>query len=187
MENASRALIMAATVLLGIMIMTVGIVLFSTFGNFSSETMQALEDKQIAEFNAQFTKYYYKEDENITGTDDLDPHLYVTIHDIVSVANLAKENNTQYGFADTEEKSNESSYIQIDVTLNDKNGKEVTKENFEKLSKGDYTEYIKQNDIFLIGNNPNNPTKKKFFCNNIEYSTITKKVIYMQFLPAKKY
>ena len=48
MENASKALIMAATVLLGVMIISVGVALFNTFSEFGRDTLQKVEDKRIA-------------------------------------------------------------------------------------------------------------------------------------------
>ena len=44
MENASKALIMAASVLLGLMIISVGVALFNTFSEFSRDTLDKVED-----------------------------------------------------------------------------------------------------------------------------------------------
>ena len=58
MENASKALIMAATVLLGLMIISVGVALFNTFSEFSRDTLEKVADKKVAEFNNNYIKYY---------------------------------------------------------------------------------------------------------------------------------
>ena len=42
MENASKALIMAASVLLGVMIISFAVYLFSTFGSYSNEVYLCL-------------------------------------------------------------------------------------------------------------------------------------------------
>jgi len=58
MENASKALIMAASVLLGLMIISIGVTLYSTFADFSRTTLEKVEETKLAEWNNQFLKYY---------------------------------------------------------------------------------------------------------------------------------
>ena len=82
MENASRALLMAATVLISVMVISLGTYLFATFGNYSKQINSNLSSKQKQEFNAQFTKY--------EGGDPC------TVYDIVTVINLARNSNNQY-------------------------------------------------------------------------------------------
>lgn len=82
MENASKALIMAAEVLIGILVISLMVYLFATFGSNSAKINKQLEDNKLAEFNSQYDKYVNKDD--------------VTIYDIITVTNLAKENNEYY-------------------------------------------------------------------------------------------
>lgn len=82
MENASKALLMAGGVLLGILILSLAVYLFSNFGGASSRIHDNIEENQTAQFNSQFTKYVGNEN--------------VTIHDVVTMANLATENNKYY-------------------------------------------------------------------------------------------
>ena len=82
MENASRALMMAAGVLIGILILSLAIYLFTNFGAASAEAHRRNEENQISQFNAQFTSYVGRTD--------------ITIHDIVTVINLARNNNETY-------------------------------------------------------------------------------------------
>ena len=82
MENASKALIMAAGVLIGILILSLAVYLFANFGSASAEAHKQNELNQINQFNSQFTKYEGKAD--------------ITIHDIVTIANLAKNNNQEH-------------------------------------------------------------------------------------------
>ena len=84
MENASKALLMAGGVLLGIMIISLGVLLFTNFGGTSSRIHDNIEANQIAQFNSQFTQYVGKEN--------------VTIYDVITMANLATENNKYYEF-----------------------------------------------------------------------------------------
>lgn len=84
MENASNALIMAASVLIGLVIISLAVYLFVSFGSTSAEIHKEKEQQTLNEFNAQFTSY-----EGKGG---------ITIYDVVSVANLATESNRYYEF-----------------------------------------------------------------------------------------
>lgn len=81
MENASKALLMAAGVLIGVLILSLAVFLFVNFGGTSARIHDTVQKNQLAKFNTQFTNYETKES--------------VTIYDIVSVANLATENNRE--------------------------------------------------------------------------------------------
>ena len=82
MENASKALLMAAGVLVGILVLSLAAYLFVTFGKSSAELHQQIETDRLSEFNNQFTSYEEKED--------------ITIYDVITVANLATDNNKYY-------------------------------------------------------------------------------------------
>lgn len=81
MENASKALLMAAGVLIGILILSLAVYLFISFGGTSADIHDKVQKDQLAKFNTQFTNYETKDS--------------VTIYDIISVANLATENNKE--------------------------------------------------------------------------------------------
>lgn len=85
MENASKALIMAAGVLVAIMLISIGTYIFSTFSEFAKNTEEEIFGHQRAEFNSQFTQY------ETTSC---------TIYDIVSLANYAKNYNEKLNPAD---------------------------------------------------------------------------------------
>ena len=57
MENASKALMMAAGVLIGLLILSLAVFLFTNFGAASAEAHRKNEENQINQFNAQFTVY----------------------------------------------------------------------------------------------------------------------------------
>ena len=59
--------------------------LFATFGNYSKNINDNINQKEKQEFNAQFTKY------ETSGTGEL-----CTVYDIVTIINLAKNCNDQY-------------------------------------------------------------------------------------------
>ena len=81
MENASKALLMIAGVLLGVLILTIMVYVFNHFGNYNQEVMEEMREKDIQAFNNNFYKF-----ESTTG--DI---IKVTMHDIVGLVKFAKE------------------------------------------------------------------------------------------------
>lgn len=122
MENASNALIIAGGMLVGILIISLAVYLFIDFGTTSAEVHEQKEIQQLVEFNSQFTVY--------EGRTDL------TIHDIVTIAGYALENNEYYGY-NSKNDSDKENYIS--VTLISDNG---TTRNFEDNLKKDYNARI---------------------------------------------
>ena len=118
MENASKALIMAAAILIGIIVLSLGVYLFVTFGKSAAETEEQNRQTQIAQFNSQFTKY--------------DKQTDTTIYDILTVANLAQENNRNYGL-NASNANNQSSYY-IYVYANTNSGSTADFTDFENNS-----------------------------------------------------
>lgn len=82
MENVSKALLMIGGVLIGVLILSLAVYLFATFGAESQKVHKQIEKQQLVEYNSKYTIY--------TGRTDL------TIYDVISVANLAKQNNEYY-------------------------------------------------------------------------------------------
>lgn len=165
MENASKALIMAAEILVGVMIISIGVYLFNVFGKYSADTTQKIYDAQIAEFNNQFLKFY---GERINADGKSEP-IKVTIHDIASLANLAQKNNIQYEITNEPGYSENTYYIQIDCG---------NKKNLEKYTNDKLVELIKANDIDVTTNET-----KYYKC--VEYNVneeTTKTVNYMKFV-----
>ena len=114
MENASKALLMAAGVLIGILILSLAVYLFVTFGGRSAELHQQIEVDRLNQFNGQFTSYQGKDD--------------VTIYDVITVANLAKSNNEYY---ELESQTNDNYYITVQVS-ND-NGQKFNLEKYTQI------------------------------------------------------
>ncbi len=166
MENASKALIIAASVLLGIMIISVAVALFNSFGGSSREIMNEIERGKIAEFNTQFFKYYGENYNTETGEIE---KIKITSHDIVTLTNLAKKSNIEYEVQEQNSKSDNSYYIQIDV----KNRKNLEKLNEEKL-----IEFLQENSY---KENTESETKY-YYIENIETSTVSGRVIYVKIL-----
>lgn len=139
MENASKALLMVATVLVGILILSIGVYLFSIFGDFSSETAKQIEEKKISEFNAQFYKYLGQKE--------------CRAHDIVTVANLANENNKNNEYTDSDRNTG-TYYIKVIV-----DGK-----SYEGETNDTYMQFLKDNPV------------TNFECTKVEINNNTKLV-----------
>ncbi len=133
MENASKALLMAAGVLIGILILSLAVFLFANFGAASAEAHKQNEENQIQQFNVQFTAYQGRTD--------------ITIHDIVTVANLAKSTNQSFGLTE----QTENNYY-ITVSAKTKSGNKKSKmENYssqqlDDLVKSDLDNLVTRDD-----------------------------------------
>lgn len=126
MENASKALIMAGGVLIGILVLSLAVYLFANFGATAANIHSQIEEQQVVEFNAQFTKYQQN----------------ATIYDIITLNNLAKQNNENY--------NDDSNYsITISIDNSQLNGSEKE----------------------LIESNTNNGNLTYFECKTIKYHT----------------
>lgn len=146
MENATKALIMAAGVLMGIVILSLAVYEFTSFGISSKEIHKANEETRLNEFNSQFTKYEGKDD--------------VTIYDVITVANLAKENNSYYEFSPRILDQNTGKDLYISVIL-DNNSIENQDQSTYKL-KIDSEYNSKYTCIATISNDTGRVYKVKF-------------------------
>lgn len=82
MENASKALLMSAGILIGVVILSLAVFLYTSFSSSTAEMERQIESDQINNFNSKFLAYDGKEE--------------LTIYDIYTVANLAEESNKNY-------------------------------------------------------------------------------------------
>ena len=82
MENASNALLLAAGVLIGVLILSLMVYLFIDFGSTSAEINSQITEQQLLQFNSKFTSYEGQEE--------------LTIYDVITVASYANENNIYY-------------------------------------------------------------------------------------------
>lgn len=83
MENATNGLIMAGSVLIGVIIISLFVYLFSNIGSITKEFQENVDLGAVQKFNQPFEKYI--------GRDDL------TAHDLLTVYNLAKQANDEAG------------------------------------------------------------------------------------------
>lgn len=145
MENASKALIMAGGVLIGILIISLAVYLFTDFGSTSAQINAQNSQKQITEFNSKFTSYEeYK---------DKDGNWKITIYDIITLASYAKENNQYYEDTSEEQIKVKIDNIEIQDNTNDRNQELINKYTSDgilkkfKCSKVEYNTRGKVNSI----------------------------------------
>lgn len=172
MENASKALIMAASILLGVMIISVGVALFNSFAGFSLDIANEIEKSRTEQFNVQFLKYYgadYNEE-----TEKIEA-IKLTTHDVVTLANLAQKNNIEYDVQEQTMKTDNSYYVQMVVIEN---------KNFEKSSEDELTQFIQDNNMYY--NSENKLATKYYYVNSIEVSKKTGRVIYIEIQEVKQ-
>lgn len=115
MENASKALIMAAGVLIGVLILSLAVYLFASFGTSSAQVHKQNEENQLNEFNTQFTSYEGREE--------------ITIYDVITVKNLADQNNRQY---ELDSSTNSNFYITVRLGNSSINNNKVKEEELIK-------------------------------------------------------
>lgn len=147
MENASKALIMAGGMLIGIIIISIGVILFAAFGGTSRNIQEQVDSRVLAEFNNNFEKYL--------GSN-------CTIHDIVSLANFARKNNADMEY-DRVNDANKADYVHVFLKNID----------LSQIDPNDAT----YGDSALLSQNSTIGSEIKYYkCTKIEYNQETKRV-----------
>lgn len=159
-ENASNALVMAGGVLLAIMILSLIVVSFKSSADFAKDYEENIEQLNLQAFNNQFEIYNNRSD--------------LTIRDIVTVANLARDMNKKNG-VENDEKS--PYYIKVRIYGETKK--------LEKSSKEDLVAYMESHTFKEFNKDNAQADLQKYKCvgisdngmkEGIGYSDITKKV-----------
>ena len=130
MENAAKALIMAASVLIAIVIISAFILMMSNLTSYQESSYQSNLSEQIAEFNNQFVTY---DRSDIRGSD------------MISLMNRVSDYNTRYvnseGFTE----------MQITIKMNGYNDELAFDGTNRIITQSEYT----QDNIYLIVGQPN--------------------------------
>ncbi len=130
MENAAKALIMAASVLIAIVIISAFILMMSNLTSYQESSYQSNLSAQIAEFNNQFVTY---DRSNIRGSD------------MISLMNRVSDYNIRYvnseGFTE----------MQITIKMNGYNDELAFDGTNRIITESQYT----QDNIYLIVGQPN--------------------------------
>ena len=158
MENASKALLMAAGVLIAIMVLSMGVYLYTTIGTYVRESQARIEQQSLDKFNAQF--YNYQSDENEV----------FSFQDVVTVANIAYENNCKNEVLNSVGKSD---YVQVSVTGYNADD--------ERLVGGTINLEMYVGDSKVLANILKKNYKLNYKCTSIEVNQDTKKVCKISF------
>lgn len=94
MENAVKALLIAAGVLMGMMIVSIGVSLYTSLSEYVESTQNEIAMTELQQFNDQFFKYINYNDSTRTT------EFTITIQDVVTAANTARENNKFYDLSE---------------------------------------------------------------------------------------
>lgn len=81
MENASKALLIAAEILVGILLLSLMAGLFFVFDNYQQKTQENINAKEVHEFNSRFQAYENKE---------------LTPQDVLTIFNMINEYNLKF-------------------------------------------------------------------------------------------
>lgn len=149
MENATKAMLIAAGVLIGVMILSLGVALFSELQEYVESSHEAMRFTELKAFNNQFTVYLDRE---------------LTIQDVVTVANMAHENNMEYNITDS---------IEIDEVRGDSSSVYVA----VYLDGGSIEANIQDILTQLLADN----TKTKYTCSGLTISEVTGRVYEVNF------
>ena len=141
MENASKALIMAAGVLITILVASLWIFVFRQMASGVSDVNKIMETSEITEFNQQFLKY--------DGRTDLN------IHDVITIINISRNNDKQGTYP-----------VHVEVKMENHPKNSVTNSDLSKWKDNQ----LKNLMLYEINNgNSSGTTYRKYSC-EVKYS-----------------
>ena len=154
MENAVKALYIAAGVLMGVMVLSLGVALFASLQNYVDSSKEQIEFNELNSFNTQFNKYV----NYANGVKQFD----LTIQDVITAAGKAYENNSSYNI-DTNVWGESPNSLYVSVYLN---GRRI-----DTTIKDEMAKFLNDN----LG--------KTYRCteSNLKYSDITARVYIVEF------
>lgn len=134
MENASKALLMAAGVLIGVVLLSLLAYLFTTYGDTADTIQKQIELGQIQNFNNKFLAY--------------DGQTTLTIYDINTVVNMVADSNKKYGLTEPEDNNYYISVYMGNKQIENDNDFRTIVRNMENK---DSQEYIDKKNNSLYG------------------------------------
>lgn len=146
MENASKALLMAVAILIGIIILSSAVYLINSYITFARNYEELRETNKMEEFNAKFIAYSRALDKK---DDKWFEKNGVTMQEILSLVNIAKDFNDSNGVT-----VNESQYIKVKVKVGNASKDTIelttaTNKEINSLLDGTYNNiFDNYNDIF---------------------------------------
>lgn len=146
-ENSTNALMIAAGVLISVMIISVAVYLFKSSADFAQSYYADIDSKTTQAFNNEFEIY---------NTDN------VTIQDMVSLANFARDTNIKNG---VENDKNNSIYIQVILYNGSKH--------LETMDREELYQFMEENTF--IDNDPSKG-EQKYRCKGVEYDENSQRI-----------
>ena len=122
MENATKALYIASGVLIGVMILSLGVMLFSSLQSYVAEYKSQIEFNELNSFNSKYQVY-------------ADDGKILTIQDVVTVAGMAYEDNSSFDVDPNNWGEISQNSLYIGVFLNGTRIDQTIKENLQILLK----------------------------------------------------
>lgn len=105
MENATKAMFIAAGVLIGVMILSLGAALFTSLNSYVKSSHEEIKFNELNNFNTQFTKY--------VNYANGDKQFDILIQDVITAANIAFQNNMSYNLTSTERGNASNTYVAV--------------------------------------------------------------------------
>ena len=131
MENASKALIMAGGILIGILVLTLAIYLFINFSHQAEQTYNQIKENQLNQFNNAFV--------SLEQTNDGGGH--ITIYDVISIAKKAREYNDSNDLIDGDE-----NYVKVFLGSTLISDRDIDENEFYTLIEADRGEMSQSNN-----------------------------------------
>lgn len=139
MENASKALIMAGEILIGIIVLGILAFVIVSFGRYSSDMHKRIANQEVYKFNSNFLSYSGRVD--------------ITSQEIATIINFAKRENDNNNLSRNNSENNEA---YIDIIIDNKS--------FFKDNK-----YIKKDSDYDIATSFNKCVNEFIRNNNLKY------------------
>lgn len=115
MENASKALLIGAGILVAMLILFIAVRMFSSASQVTEAYQSKEVSSEVATFNANFTRFIGA----VVKDDELTNQNYAKIHDLVSVANFAwNYNNKMVMNPLNPEDPNDQRIVHVNLKLN---------------------------------------------------------------------
>lgn len=174
MENASKALLVGAGILLAILIISLATRLFRSASGVAKTYDQTMQSTEITKFNTNFTKYLDAGVKDASGNTKRES---ANIYDVISLANFAKDYNNN--FSDETIDNDSKVLVHIDIkNVNESDPKITDVQNFSKKAQ----DYLISKCYYQSNTSPNAKSIITFKI-KIEENNETGRIIHASFIP----
>lgn len=164
MENASKALIIAGEILIGVLVLSLAVYIITQFGSFSKNLNDQISETEIAQFNVNFT--------NCSGRTN------ISIQEIASIINFAKKNNETYSAEPGDD-------FYVDVMINGTSllNKNINNLLYENKNNIYYSCNTRVSSISTTSNENEIQARKTSIDSDIIFNENTRRVVSINFYP----